>query len=164
MGKEAEITERFWDSLRSDRTFMLGLAGVDEGHAKPMTALLDGDRDGGPIWIFSAKDVEIVKALADGRRAIGTFVSKGHDLFATIHGMLTVSHDRAVIDRLWSPFIAAWYDGGKDDPKLQLLRFDADRAQVWLNENSLLAGIKLMLGGDPRKEYKDKVAEVKLAS
>jgi general stress protein 26 len=142
---------------------MLGLAGVDEGHAKPMTALLDGDRDGGPIWIFPPRTWKSSRRWPTGR-AIGTFSPRGHDLFATIHGMLTVSQDRAVIDRLWSPFIAAWYDGGKSDPKLQLLRFDADRAQVWLNENSLLAGIKLMLGSDPRKEYKDKVAEVKLAS
>jgi hypothetical protein len=54
--------------------------------------------------------------------------------------------------------------GGKDDPKLQLLRFEPDRAQIWLNENSLFAGIKLMLGKDPKEEYKDKVAELDLAS
>jgi general stress protein 26 len=164
MGKEAEITEKFWDSLRSDRTFMLGLAGVDEGHAQPMTALLDGDRDGGPIWIFSAKNVDLVKALGEGKPAIGNFVSKDHDLFATIHGMLTVSNDRAVLDRLWNPFVAAWYEGGKSDPQLQMLQFSPERAQVWLNETSLLAGIKLMLGKDPKKEYKDKVAEVELTN
>lgn len=164
MGTEAEITEKFWDSLRSDRTIMLGLVGVDEGHAQPMTALLDSTCDGGPIWIFSAKNIGLVKALGAGRPAIGNFVSKGHDLFATIHGTLTVSNDRAVLDRLWNPFIAAWYEGGKNDPQLQLLQFSPKRAEVWLNENSLLAGIKLMLGKDPRKEYKDKVAEVELTS
>jgi general stress protein 26 len=67
-----------------------------------------------------------------------------------------------VIDRLWNRFIAAWYEQGKDDPKLQLLRFDPDRAQIWLNENSTFAAIKLLLGQDPKKEYQDKVAEVKV--
>jgi general stress protein 26 len=67
-----------------------------------------------------------------------------------------------VVERLWNPFVAAWYDGGKDDPELRLLRFDPERAQVWLNEHSALAGIKLLLGRDPKKEYKDKVAEVKV--
>ena len=59
--------------------------------------------------------------------------------------------------------MAAWYEGGKDDPLLQLLRFEPHRAQIWLNENSVFAGIRLMLGKDPKKEYRDKVAEVELA-
>jgi len=162
MGKEAEITKKFWQALRSDRTIMLGLADVDEGHSQPMTALLDGDRDAGPVWIFSAKDVDLVKALRQGAPAIAHFAAKDHELFATVHGQLTPDDDRATIDRLWNPFVAAWYEGGRDDPKLQLLRFDPDRAQIWLNENSLFAGIKLMLGRDPKKEYKDKVAEVRV--
>ncbi len=161
MSKDREIEEKFWKALKSDRTMMLGLAGED--HARPMTAQLDGDDESGPIWIFSSKDTELVKALGGGaRRGAGTFSSKGHDLFASVEGELSLSNDRAVIDRLWNAFVAAWYEGGKDDPKLQLIRFDAREAQIWLNENSLLAGVKLMLGADPKKEYKDKVADVHL--
>jgi general stress protein 26 len=74
-----------------------------------------------------------------------------------------LDHDRATIDRLWNPFVAAWFVGGKDDPKLQLIRLDTERAQIWLNENSLFAGVKLLLGADPKREYQDKVAEVSLA-
>lgn len=162
MDREAEIAGKFWKALRSDRTVMLGLAGVDDGLAQPMTAILDGAGDNGPVWIFSAKDVDLVKALGSGRAAVAHFVAKGHDLFATVHGRLVPDDDRAVVDRLWNRFVAAWYEGGKADPKLQLLRFDPERAQVWLNENSLLAGVKLMLGKDPKEEYRDKVAEVKV--
>jgi len=163
MGKEAGIADKFWKALRSDRTIMLALAGTGEGHAQPMTALLDGNEDAGPIWIFSAKNVDLVKALGEGNPAAAQFVTKNHDLFATFDGVLTPDNDRAVIDRLWNRFVAAWYEGGKSDPQLQLLRLDPGHAQVWLNENSLSAGIKLMLGKDPKKEYAGKVAEVKLA-
>lgn len=163
MDKEAEIASKLWKALRSDRTIMLGLAGAAEGHAQPMTALLDGDEDAGPIWIFSAKNVDLVKALGQGKPVAAQLVAKDHDLFATFDGVLTPDNDRAVIDRLWNRFVAAWYEGGKSDPKLQLLRLDPGHAQVWLNENSLSAGIKLMLGKDPKKEYAGKVAEVKLA-
>jgi general stress protein 26 len=162
MGREAQLSEKFWKALESDRTLMLGLAGVDEGHAQPMTAIVDDAVGIRTIWIFSAKDVDLVRALGSGKAAVAHFVAKGHDLFATVHGKLVPDNDRAVIDRLWNRFVAAWYEGGKDDPQLQLLRFDPDRAQVWLNENSLFAGIKLILGKDPKKEYRDKVAEVKV--
>jgi general stress protein 26 len=160
-----ELETQFWKSLKSDMTMMLGLNGVEDGHTRPMTAQLESER-GGPIWFFTAKDTEIAQKLAtgSGQRAIATYASKGHDLFATVHGNLRIDNDRAVIDRLWNKYVAAWFEGGKDDPKLTLLRFDAERAEIWENEYSLVAGIKLMLGADPKKEYKDKVAEVRLKS
>jgi hypothetical protein len=33
---------------------------------------------------------------------------------------------------------------------------------VWLNEHSLVAGVKLLLGRDPKAEYRDKVGDVRL--
>ena len=31
----------------------------------------------------------------------------------------------------WNGLVAAWFEGGKDDPKLALLRLDAERAEIW---------------------------------
>jgi general stress protein 26 len=155
-----ELEARFWKALKSDMTMMLGLDGVEDGHARPMTAQIEGAR--GPIWFFTAKDNAIVQKLAKDNRAIATFTSKGHDLFATIHGQISLDNDRATIERLWNRFVAAWYEGGKDDPKLALLRLDAERAEIWLDASSLVAGIKLLLGVDPKQDYKDKVAMVTL--
>ena len=33
-----ELEAKFWKALKSDMTLMLGLDGVDDGHARPMTA------------------------------------------------------------------------------------------------------------------------------
>jgi general stress protein 26 len=156
-----ELEAKFWKALKSDMTVMLGLDGVEDGHARPMTAQLQG-ATGGPIWFFTAKDTDLVRELEKGERAIATFASKGHDLFATIHGRLSLDNDRKVIDELWNRYVAAWYEGGKDDPKLALLRLDPEKAEIWENASSLMAGIKLMLGADPKKDYRDKVAEVHL--
>lgn len=161
MTTQAEIEAKFWKALKSDRTLMLGLAGVDEGHSQPMTAQLEDD-EGGPIWIFTAKDTNLVRAMGERHRAVAHFASKGHDLFASLDGELVADNDPEMIEKLWNPFVAAWFKGGKDDPKLQLLRLDAQSGQVWLNENSLLAGVKMLLGRDPKNDYKDKVAEVRL--
>lgn len=161
MTKQADLEAKFWKALKSDRTAMLGLTGVDDGRCQPMTAQIEGD-DHGPIWFFTAKDTDLVKDMGPSHRGVINFAAKGHDLFAAVTGRLTADNDRTVIDRLWNPFVAAWYPGGKDDPNLQLLRFDADSAQIWLNETSLLAGAKILLGSDPKKDYADKVAEVSL--
>ena len=155
-----ELEAKFWKALKSDMTMMLGLDGVEDGHARPMTAQVEADR--GPIWFFTARDNALVQNLANGDRAIATFTSKGHDLFATIHGSVRLDNDRAVIDRLWNRYIAAWYQGGKDDPQLALLRLDPERAEIWLDASSLVAGIKMLLGADPKADYKGRVAELRL--
>ena len=156
-----ELEAKFWKALKSDMTMMLGLDGVEDGHARPMTAQVE-EGDHGPIWFFTARDNALVQNLANGDRAIATFTSKGHDLFATIHGSVGLDNDRAVIDRLWNRYIAAWYQGGKDDPKLALLRLDPERAEIWLDASSLVAGIKMLLGADPKADYKGRVAELRL--
>ena len=160
MATPQELEAKFWKALDSDMTMMLGLDGVEDGHARPMTAQFEDDRS--PIWFFTSKDNGLVRLLAEGHRAIATFVSKDHDLFATVHGSLSIDTNRATVDRLWNRFVAAWYEGGKDDPKLALLRLDAEGAEVWLNESSVFAGAKLLLGVDPKKSYRDKVGQVRL--
>ncbi|MDZ4762361.1 MAG: pyridoxamine 5'-phosphate oxidase family protein [Alphaproteobacteria bacterium] len=164
MANDIEMEAKFWKALKSDMTVMLGLDGVDESHGRPMTAQLDDTKESGrgPIWFFTANDTELVKGMGASHRAVLNFASKGHDLFAAVHGTLRPDNDRATIDRLWNKFVAAWYEGGKDDPKLQLIRLDAERAQIWLNANSLFAGVKMLLGSDPKKDYEDKVANVRL--
>jgi general stress protein 26 len=155
-----ELEAKFWKALKSDMTMMLGLSAVDEGHTRPMTAQVEDTP--GPIWFFTARDNAIVQNLGRSNRAVATFTSKGHDLFATIHGRLALDNDRATIDRLWNRFVAAWYQDGKDDPALALLRLDAERAEIWQDASSLVAGIKMLLGADPKKEYQDHVAKVNL--
>jgi general stress protein 26 len=163
MSNEAELTTKLWKALKSDMTVMLGLTGIEEGHSQPMTAQLDDDAaENGPIWFFTATDTDLVQAMGDRHRAVAHFASKGHDLFASLHGELVRDNDRATIDRLWNRFVAAWFEGGKDDPKLQLLRFEPEQGQVWLNEHSLFAGVKLLLGRDPKADYRDKVGDVRL--
>lgn len=155
-----ELEAKFWKALQSDMTMMLGLDGVEDGHARPMTAQVEGDH--GPIWFFTSKDQQLFQKVGQGNRAIATFTSKGHDLFATIHGNLSVTTDKATIERLWNRYVEAWFEGGKDDPKVALLRLDPEKAEIWEDASSLLAGIKTLLGVDPKQDFKDKVATVDL--
>lgn len=165
MPTDAEIKTKFWKALKSDMTIMLGLDGVEGGHARPMTVHVDEEANGperGPLYVFTSKDNAIVEKLGQGgsHRAIASFASKGHDIFASIHGTLVSDNDRAVIDRLWNRFVAAWYEDGKDDPKLQLLRLDTEEAEIWVDASSMIAGVKMLLGIDPKKDYEDKIATV----
>jgi general stress protein 26 len=153
MPNQAEIAARLWTALKKDRTIMLGLEGAAGADIQPMTALVEeGKEESGPLWIFSALDTDLVRSLGESARAVATFASKGHDLFAGIHGTLTLDNDRRTIDRLWNPYVAAWFEGGKDDPRLALLRFDPESAKIWLNATSFEAATQWLFGRDPKEE------------
>ena len=154
-----ELEAKLWAGLRSEMTVMLGM--VDESApARPMTAQFEGDEDRGPLWFFTSQDSELVEA--GGGAATAVFISKGHDLFARIEGKLVEDTRPEMIEKLWNPFVAAWYEDGKDNPDIALMRMDLESAEIWENASSLMAGIKAMLGINPQKDYKDKVAEVPL--
>ena len=168
--RETELKRKFWKELEASPFMMLGLQGVEDSRTRPMTAQIDipygaDDEDGGQIYFFGARSEHLVKGLDGEHRAVATFASKGHGLFAHVHGTLAIDNDRAVIDRLWGPVIDSWYRQGKDDPDLALLRFDTEQADIWEADagSTLKAVLVKLVGRDPGKDHqKDNRAEVQL--
>ena len=164
MAETQEIEEKFWDELKHSPFIMLGVEGTRDGATQPMTVNFeDQDREAGLLWIFTANDHDLTRAMGQSNRAIGSFSAKGHGLFASLRGTLQIVNDRAVIDRLWSPIVAEWYEG-KDDPKLALVRFDVENAKIWKSdvEGFLKPAFNKLFGRKPEAGMKEKVAEVSL--
>lgn len=135
-----DIKTTFWKALDANPYVMVGLTG-ERAHHIPMNAQLDKDANSA-VWFFTATD----NRLAPGGPAMAQFASKGHDLFACLSGTLRPETDRAVLDRLWNNGITAWYAGGKSDPKLVLLRFDLDNAEIWTADPGIKGMFKLATG------------------
>jgi len=162
MADDREIVEQFWSSLKDSPFVMLGLDQARGSAMQPMTAQFeDQDRDNGCVWFFTAKDHDLTRALGQDNRAIVSFASKGHDLFASVRGQLILDNDRGEIDRLWNPIVAEWYEG-KDDPKMALLRFEMADAKIWLSDigGFLKPAINKLFGRKPEAGMKEKVTEV----
>lgn len=161
-----DLEAKLWKALGSSSPFvMLGLQGVEDSRTRPMTVQIDGEGAGRKIYFFADRRESLVEGLGQSHRAIASFQDKGHDIFAHIHGNLVVDNDRAVIDRLWNSMIAPWYEGGKDDPNLVLLRFDTETANVWENAGAehLVQAAVDFLGGDPEQpDYENHRADVNL--
>lgn len=174
MGSDAsratELKQKFWTALEASPFMMLGLQGVEDSRTRPMTAQIDipfgaDDDTGGQIYFFGARSEHLVQGLDGKHRAVATFASKGHGLFAHVHGTLAIDNDRAVIDRLWGPVIDSWYKHGKDDPDLALLRFDTEQADIWeADPGSMFTAVLIKLTGrDPGKDRQENNrAEVQL--
>jgi general stress protein 26 len=126
----AEAEEEFWEHLGRSNTGMLGLDQPGY-HSQPMTAFRE--EKSGVIWFFTRDDTDLARdASIPGQTAMFTYGSKDQEVWACIHGSLSVVHDQDRIDRYWNPVVAAWYPQGRDDPHLTLLRFAADDGRIWV--------------------------------
>jgi general stress protein 26 len=164
MADDREIEEKFWSALEDSRVVMLGIEGARDGATQPMTAIFeDQDRASGILWFFTAKDHDFTRAMGESNRGMGAFSAKGHGLFASLRGTLELTTDSGVVDRLWNPVVAQWYEG-KDDPKLVLVRFEVEDAKVWLSDvqGFLKPALNKLFGRKPDAGMKEKVAELTL--
>lgn len=124
-----------FDVLDGVRAGMLGLTAGGDGF-RPMTHF--PDRDSGLIWFISSTDTDLVQSLGMGEDADYVVISEDHDLHASLRGKLYQLRDEAKLDELWSTVVAAWFEGGRDDPRVALLRFDPAVAEVWASSTSTL--------------------------
>jgi len=107
MADDGEIEENFWKALKDSPFIMLGVEGTRDGATQPMTVMFeDEDREAGLLWIFTANDHDLTRAMGQSNRAIASYSAKGHDVFASLRGTLEIVDDRATVDRLWNPIVA----------------------------------------------------------
>lgn len=136
-----QIKRDMWKKMADSPFLMVGLTDEHQHH-EPLTAQLDEDQVD-TLWFFVGKDNRVAK----GGAAMAQFVSKGHDFFACLSGTITQDKDPAMIEKLWNKQVEAWFEGGKDDPNLALVRLDIDSAELWETDLSLSGRVKMLFGG-----------------
>lgn len=124
-----------FDVLDEVRAGMLGLSAAGEGF-QPMTHF--PDPTAGVIWFISSTQTDLVASLDQGENADYVVISPDHDVHISLRGKLYHVQDRARIDDLWSPMIAAWFAGGRTDPHVALLRFELEVGDIWASTPSTL--------------------------
>ena len=115
--------EQLFDEIDKIHAGMLGVEGTHM-HMQPMAPQLD--RQTNTVGFFT------------GARAHFCVVGKDHDYHACLAGRLEVRKDPVKIDEYWSSVVEAWFDHGKDDPKLTMLALHLDDAEIWASTGSSL--------------------------
>jgi general stress protein 26 len=141
----AKLREALFDALKDDRAGMLGLSGTGE-HMQPMTHFTD--REAGCLWFITSRQTDLAHHLAIGPREAHFTARTGNGkIYACMSGHLTRAEDPEKLEELWSPMASMWFDGGKDDPDVLLLRMDLQEAAVWVNDaGALRFGIEMVRG------------------
>lgn len=125
---------QFWSRLEDINSGMLGV--TQDSRLVPMSHYTD--RKVGVLWFITAKDTDLARSVASGPQdAMHVVSDAGQGLYARIHGTLSLSDNRAKLDELWNAVASSWFEDGKQDPDVQLLRLDLTEAEVWATGGSM---------------------------
>lgn len=130
----ADEQQTFWKRLDGINAGMLGTR--DRLKLVPMSHYADPDENA--LWFITAEGTDIVAEVKQGPKpALHIIGDAGGKLWAQIEGQLELSADREKLDEIWSRVAAAWFDEGKQDPDLRLLKFSLAQADVWSTSGGL---------------------------
>jgi general stress protein 26 len=126
------LKKEFWDRLEDTRAGMLA---TDGGRAVPMSHYVD--RDANALWFITATGTDLAQSAQTGAAAEYLISSTNESLYARIDGRVQAVTDPAKLDELWSAVASAWFEDGRKDDDIQLVRFDMTEAEVWATGGSM---------------------------
>lgn len=146
MAKQTQTTQdaiaQLFKQLGDTRVVMLSVPESGQ-HPQPMTQFVDADAQ--LIWFITSADTDLAEVVGAGAAGQLTLATPKQDYQASVRGHMEFVQDSAKLDELWTPFAAAWFVQGREDPSIRLLKFTPQDAAVWASEsNAVLIGLRLM--------------------
>ena len=126
--------EKIWDYIEDIKVGMLVTEDEQDLRARPMHIVQD-EYDG-TIWFFTKKSAEKIDEVKDKHRVCLSFSDNEDNVHVSLSGFAHLTQDKALIDKFWNPFVAAWFEGGKDSDDVALLEIKIYKGEHWDSEDS----------------------------
>ncbi len=126
-----EQKDTFWTRLDKVRAGMLH---TDPDRVVPMSHYVDEDR--GVLWFITAEGTDAHEAAKEGKAVHHIVGEADAKLYARIDGRLSVSDDKEKLDELWSPVAAAWFEDGREDDNVRLIKLTPTKAEAWMTDGA----------------------------
>lgn len=97
---------------------------------RPMSAYISESDDF--IWFFSQRDSNKNREIENGNYVQLYFSDAAKSTYFSIAGTAEIIlNDRNKIDELWNPFLKTWFQDGKEDENLSLIKVTPDTGYYW---------------------------------
>ena len=114
--------------------FSTNLQKNDGATFRPMSAQ-EVDKDGN-IWFFSGKDSDKNLEIQKDNLVQLVFSDPSQSSYLIVNGMAEIVVDRHKIEELWSPAIKIWFEKGKEDSNISLIKVKTQTAFYWDTEGN----------------------------
>ena len=111
--------------------------------ARPMTTMEVDEQ--GYIWFFSEFGSHKISEILEDPRMQLLYADPAKAHFINLYGTAVVLKDRQKTQELYSIYTKNWFQKGKDDPSLTLIRFKPESAHYWDNKDGkVLSTLKMI--------------------
>ena len=110
---------------------------------RPMSAQEVDDE--GNIWFFSGIDSDKNREIQEDNFVQLAFSHPSKSSYLVVDGEAEISTDREKIEELWSPLIKTWFQEGKDDPNISLIKVNTQNAYYWDTDGNRMINFLKML-------------------
>ena len=98
-------------------------------NSRPMT-LQEADNEGN-LWFISGDTSNKNFEIKDDRRVQLFFMNNSDYQYLSVFGEATIYKDKSTIEDKWSPMAKAWFEDGKDDPDVSIIRVQPKDTYYW---------------------------------
>ncbi|PNK60221.1 pyridoxamine 5'-phosphate oxidase family protein [Psychrobacter sp. FDAARGOS_221] len=111
-------------------------------HACPMTTSETslGARE---VWFIGDKTTEAVANISNNPQVNLSYVNQDGKDYVSINGKAELIDDQDKLDELWSPVYNAFYEHGKKDENIQLIKVVPNGAEYWRSGNTVVTAAKM---------------------
>ena len=95
------------------------------------------------IWFIGHKPSETVDNIKQNPEVNLAYVTQESDKYLSISGTAELVEDEEKLNELWSVMYNAYFEQGKDDPKVQLIKVVPHGAEYWANGNAITSAVKM---------------------
>lgn len=116
-------------TILNDSGFIMLTTALDDGKLLAHPMVPQQVTEGADVWFFLGLQGDQAKALQANPQVNITVSEAGNWL--SVAGRVHFVDDQAKVDELWDDSVAAWFDQGRNDPNLGLIKVTTDSAQHW---------------------------------
>jgi len=134
-----EHKQLIWNLIKDINVGMLITKETDDEESlrgRPMS-LVQEAYDGTLYFYTSKKDAKVYEVEKD-RDVCMTFSDPENHIYVSLTGKAKITQDEDLIDKYWNSRVAAWFENGKEDPNLAMLKVKINKGEHWDSTNNKL--------------------------
>lgn len=112
---------------------------------RPM-ALQEVD-DKGNLWFISSAESNKNFEIKHDDDVQLIFAKNSDAHFLSVFGKAIIYTDIAHIEEMWTPIAKTWFEDGKNDPNVTVIRVEAEEAYYWDTKNGKMISMLKMAAG-----------------
>ena len=142
MNKQEQI-DKIQDVIKDVKFAMMSTVNSKgDVHAWPMTTS-ETSIGAKEIWFIGDKTSDVVKDIQDNPKVGLSYASEDEKNYVSVSANAELSSDQAKLDELWSPVYNAFFEHGKEDPNVQLIKVVPHGVECWLSGSSTVNMFKM---------------------